>query len=120
MNVQTFDFKGAGVRTVEIDGEIHFVAKDVCDALGYFEVQSTLDKLDEDEHLISKITSSGQARDMKLVTESGLYTLIIRSPKKNPARHNGRTGYYQLITTIQFNQTASHHTCLGALYSGYR
>ncbi len=82
MNVQTFDFKGAGIRTVEIDGEIHFVAKDVCDALGYFEVQSTIDKLDEDEHLISKITSSGQARDMKLVTESGLYTLIIRSNKE--------------------------------------
>lgn len=69
MNLQTFDFKGAGIRTVEIDGEIHFVAKDICDALGYSDVTMTLQKLDEDEYLTQKVFGSGQAREMNLLTD---------------------------------------------------
>jgi len=33
-NIALFDYKNIQIRTVIIDGDIWFVAKDVCDALG--------------------------------------------------------------------------------------
>jgi prophage antirepressor-like protein len=35
MQLNTFTFEGASVRTVEIDGAPWFVAKDVAERLGY-------------------------------------------------------------------------------------
>ncbi|MEA3452450.1 MAG: Bro-N domain-containing protein [Bacteroidota bacterium] len=63
------------------DGSIWFVAKDVCDALGYTNVDSAVRKLDDDEKLNRKIYASGQNREMTTINESGLYTLILRSNK---------------------------------------
>ena len=40
--LQVFDYKGATVRTVEIDGDVWLVAKDVCDVLG---IQKTIKTL---------------------------------------------------------------------------
>jgi len=88
MNIIPFDFNDNMVRVVEQEAEFYFVAKDVCDILGYDNPTMALQKLDEDEHLTSKIFSSGQSRDMRAVTESGLYTLILRSnkPEAKPFR----------------------------------
>ncbi len=100
MNITNFDFNGNGIRAIEEDGEIYFVAKDVCDVLDYFEVQNTLDKLDDDEHLIRKIFSSGQMREMKLVTESGLYTLVVRSNKET-AKEFRRWVTHEVLPSIR-------------------
>ncbi len=78
-----FDFDSQEVRVVvDGDGEYFFVAKDVCDVLGYSDVSMTLEKLDEDEKLIRNFFSSGQDRDMHCIAESGLYTLIMHSNKE--------------------------------------
>ncbi len=43
-------------------------------------------KLDDDEKLVQKLFVSGQNRDMIIINESGLYTLIMRSNKPEAKR----------------------------------
>ncbi|MDD2651646.1 MAG: BRO family protein [Sulfurimonas sp.] len=88
MNITTFDFNDNMVRVVEQEKEFYFVAKDICDILGYEHITNVLEKLEDDEHLTVKILQSGQSREMRAVTESGLYTLILRSnkPEAKPFR----------------------------------
>ncbi len=81
MNVEVFEFKGAGIRTVEENGEILFMAKDVCNALGLENVTWALDGLDEDDLTSLKLKSGGQLREMKALTEPGIYALIFKSRK---------------------------------------
>lgn len=65
------------------NGKPWFIAKDVCDVLGLSNITEALRNLDGDE-LTSEILKSGnQGREMKLVSESGLYALVIRSNKPN-------------------------------------
>ena len=77
--LQVFDYNGSAVRTVEKDGEVWFVAKDVCDVLGYKNVTQTLDDhLDDDER---SIISIGRQGDTNIITESGVFALVLRSNK---------------------------------------
>lgn len=80
------NFKGCTVRTVMIGNMPWFVAKDVCEVLELSDVNKAVSKLDEDEKLIRKLFVSGQNRDMIIVNESGLYTLIMRSNKSEARR----------------------------------
>ncbi len=76
-----FDFRGSEVRVIDENGEPWFVAKDVCECLGLSDTNKALLKLDEDEKLTRKVFGSGQGRNMMVVSESGLYSLIFRSNK---------------------------------------
>jgi prophage antirepressor-like protein len=67
------------VRSLIIDSDPWFVAKDVCDILNLEDTNKALLKLDDDEKLTRKIFGSGQNRKMWCVSESGLYALIMRS-----------------------------------------
>ena len=49
-------------------------------------VMTALEKLDEDEKLTSKLLMSGQHREVNIINEPGLYTLIIRSNKPEAKR----------------------------------
>ena len=84
-DLQVFNFESRKVRVVLIDGEPWWVAKDVCEILGLDNVSMALERLEEDEKLISKILMSGQNRDVWMVNESGLYSLILR-PSKSDAK----------------------------------
>ena len=79
--LQVFNFEQSQVRIIEQNGEPWFVAKDVCDVLELSDVSMTTSKLDDDEKLVQKLFVSGQNRDVITVSESGLYTLIMRSNK---------------------------------------
>ena len=69
------------VRVVMRDGDPWFVAKDVCDCLELTNVSKACQTLDEDEKGITKSYTLGGSQDMTLISESGLYTLIMRSNK---------------------------------------
>lgn len=89
--LQVFTYKGKEVRTTEIDGETWFVAKDVCDILEIVNHRDTVAKcLDEDEKRVSPIStpSNGGYSDITLISEAGLYTLLMRSnkPEAKPFR----------------------------------
>ena len=64
-----------------VESSLLFVAKDVCEVLELSDVSMSVAKLDDDEKLVQKLFVSGQNRDMIIVNESGLYTLIMRSNK---------------------------------------
>lgn len=76
-----FDYGGKTVRTINFNDHHWFIAKDVCDSLGISRTSDGIEKLDDDEKLMRKISASGQNREMWIVNESGLYNLIFRSNK---------------------------------------
>lgn len=68
------------VRTVEIGGEPWFVGKDVADILGYTNTAKAIrDHVDDEDKLTERIVLSGQSREMYIINESGLYSLILSS-----------------------------------------
>ena len=69
------------VRTVIIKGEPWFVLADVCKALEISNSRMVASRLDSDELMSVKLTSGGQRREMTVVSESGLYAVILRSDK---------------------------------------
>ena len=80
--LQIFTYNNAQVRTVEKNGEPWFVLKDVCDILGLSSPHKVADRLDEDErNLIPLVDSLGKKQEMTVISESGLYNVILRSDK---------------------------------------
>lgn len=69
------------VRVVERNGEPWFVAKDVCECLELGNPRSSLALLDEDEKGVHSVDTPGGKQEMTIVSEPGLYSLIIRSRK---------------------------------------
>lgn len=79
--LQIFNYESKEVRTVEVNGEVWFVAKDLCDTLGLENVSAAVNRLDEDEKLVLKLLISGQNRDSLVINESGAFSLILTSTK---------------------------------------
>lgn len=81
--IMTFQFSESkqSVRNLLIDQKPWFVGKDVCDILELQNSRQAVRELDDDEKLMYKLYTSGQNRKMWLVSESGLYALILRSNK---------------------------------------
>jgi len=68
------------IRTVEKDGQPWFVGKDVAETLGYSDAFGALKKhVDDEDKLICQIDSAGQKRDVTIINESGLYSLVLSS-----------------------------------------
>ncbi|MBU6098204.1 BRO family protein [Staphylococcus aureus] len=85
--LQTFNFEELPVRTLEVDGEPYFIGKDVADILGYANSRKTLsDHVDEEDKLTSQIATAGQNRNVTIINESGLYSLIFSSKLENAKR----------------------------------
>lgn len=72
------------VRTQLINDEPWFVGKDVSDLLGYSNSPKALkDHVDEEDKLTERIVMAGQNREVTIINESGLYSLIIKSKLPN-------------------------------------
>lgn len=69
------------VRTVQLDGEPWFVAKDVCTALDITRTDSALRALDDDEKGTHLVSTPGGRQKVSIVNEPGLYALIGQSRK---------------------------------------
>ncbi|HCX9484924.1 TPA: BRO family protein [Staphylococcus aureus] len=123
--LRTFNFEELPVRTLEVDGEPYFIGKDVADILGYTNSRKTLsDHVDEEDKLTSRIVTSGQNRNVTIINESGLYSLIFSSKLENAKRFKRwvtsevlpslrRTGTYQtkpLTTSEQIQLIAQGNT----------
>ena len=68
------------IRIVNISGEPWFVGKDVADALGYSDTDKAIrTHVDDEDKLTRQIGGSGQNRNMMIINESGLYSLILSS-----------------------------------------
>ena len=80
-DMQIFTYNSNEVRTVEMNGEPWFVLKDVCEVLGLTDTGRTAERLDPDELTRTTLVSGGQNREMFVINESGLYSVILRSDK---------------------------------------
>lgn len=81
--IQRFDFKGAALRTLtDENGEPWFVAKDACDILG-IDTNHLREALDDDEitNLRNSEVWNQPGRAPLIISEPGLYKLIMRSRK---------------------------------------
>ena len=110
------DFK---VRTFEdVDHEVWFVARDVCEVLELSDTSNTCARLDEDERMVRRLFVSSKMRDVLMVSESGLYSLIFTSRKPEARKFRKwvtaevlptirKTGHYELQDgTDQSNKSA--------------
>ena len=80
--IQLFNYGEHPVRTVVQNGQIWWVAKDVCNVLGYTNARDAISKhLDDDERMVSRIAtpSNGGYSDVNIINQSGLFCLILRS-----------------------------------------
>lgn len=68
------------IRTIEQNNEVWFVGKDVADALGYERADNAIrNHVDNEDKLMHQISASGQNRNMVIINESGLYSLVLSS-----------------------------------------
>lgn len=78
-------------RVIDHNGEPWFVLAEVCKKLGIVNTGDAASSLDEDERMTIGITDSqkgtrGGARQMTIINESGLYSLVLRSRKPEAKR----------------------------------
>ena len=72
------------VRVVEQGGEPWFIGKDVAEILGYSNTPKAIrDHVDDEDKLAERIVLSGQTREVAIINESGLYSLILSSKMPN-------------------------------------
>ena len=74
-------YKEHPVRIVDRGGEPWFVVKDVCAVLEIAKVDSAIRSLDEDEKDAHSMSTLGGDQEMSIVSEAGLYSLVLRSRK---------------------------------------
>ena len=86
-SIQLFNYGENPVRIIQDDnGEVWFVAKDVCDILDIKNVTDAISTLDDDEKMTLDLSEShskkrGGAQSMNVINESGFYTLVFKSIK---------------------------------------
>ena len=77
-----FAYQGQSVRTVAIDGEPWFVAKDVAEILGYVWAGSaTIRHVPEEWKGVNSVPTPYGVQEMALLSEQGLYFFLGRSDK---------------------------------------
>ena len=85
--LQIFNYEGNRVRTVQRDGEPWWVLKDVCAVLGLTTPARVAERLEVDEvsqtHIIDAM---GRKQATTIISEAGLYSVILRSDKPEARR----------------------------------
>jgi hypothetical protein len=83
MKVTAFTFGKTTVRAIVEDGQSWFVASDICTALDIQNATQALNRLDEEERSMLNIGRQGETN---IISESGLYSLILGSRKTEAKR----------------------------------
>lgn len=110
--LEVFRYSDREVRTVSVGGEVWFVLADICGVLGVANVGNVAARLDEADIRQTDISSGGQRRAVTIVSESGMYEVVIRSDKPEARRFRWwvthevipairRTGTYTVETPEQ-------------------
>lgn len=78
--LQIFNYNDQEIRTIEKDGTVWWVLADVCRVLGVKNTTDVAKRLDDDE--VTRFNLGGLSGESWIVSEPGLYNVIIRSDKK--------------------------------------
>ena len=96
--ITPFNFGSNIVRVVSRNNDPWFIANDVCKALGYSNTSKAIaDHLDDDERYNESLDRGGS---LLLISESGLYALILRS-RKPEARKFAKWVTSEVLPTIR-------------------
>lgn len=98
--VEQFTYGNLPVRTVMVDGEPWFVVADVCRVLGIGKANDAVRGLDDDERGTDSIRTPSGMQEMLICSESGLFSLILRS-RKPEARAFRRWVTHDVLPTIR-------------------
>ncbi|MBR0252667.1 MAG: phage antirepressor KilAC domain-containing protein [Synergistaceae bacterium] len=115
-NLQIFNYQSKNVRTLKKDGQVWFVAKDVCDVLELTNAREAIKSLDDDERNTVRISDGIQKNrgnpNVNLISESGVYALVFRSNKpeaKNFARWVRKEVLPQIMHTGSYSWNTRNH-----------
>jgi anti-repressor protein len=97
---KVFDYQGKQVRTVIVNDEPWFVAKDVCEVLEIGNPTDAMKRLDEDEVALVSIEGIPGGVPVNAVTESGLYSLVLGS-RKPEAKQFKRWVTHEILPAIR-------------------
>ena len=75
------DEKHTKFRVIDQDGEPWFILAEVCRELGISNSSDWAARLDDDEKGVAEIETPGGAQKLRIINESGLYSIILRSNK---------------------------------------
>lgn len=118
-------YQGNSIRTIEREGELWWVAADVLTVLDLD--RKALERLDDDEKGVNSIHTLGGQQEMTVISEAGLYSLIMCSRKpeakafKRWVTHEvlpsiARTGSYDAPANCNF--LTGKAMVLAAVYEG--
>lgn len=81
LSPSVFAFHNHSVRIIVRDGEPWFVASDVATALGYRDASNAARHLKDQQKGTHNLSTLGGDQKVTVITESGLYKLVLRSRK---------------------------------------
>ena len=99
-NLQVFSYEGKEVRTIAKSGEPWWVLKDVCEVLELSNSRMVAERLDEDEKGVSIVDTLGGKQELTVISESGLYNVILLS-RKPEARKFKRWVTHEVLPSIR-------------------
>ena len=113
-DITPFNFGTHPVRVITRNGQPWFVASDICQALGYSNTSKAIgDHLDADERsteLVPRTPNDSLGVPTNIISESGLYALVLRS-RKPEARKFAKWVTSEVLPTIrktgQYQQPAA-------------
>jgi anti-repressor protein len=80
-NLTIFKYQARKVRIITQNGETWFVAKDICDIIGLSDTNKALLALEPTEKGTNLIPTPGGEQSLCIISEPGLYRLLMRSDK---------------------------------------
>ncbi|RCW73839.1 BRO-N domain-containing protein [Pseudorhodoferax soli] len=78
-SITPFKFDGASVRVIDIDGEPHFVGKDVAEALGYGDPTTAIRSHCKGVQKLHPLQTAGGRQDVRVLAEPDVLRLIVAS-----------------------------------------
>ena len=84
-SIFSFESHQINVR-IDEHGDPWFIASEICSALGIRNPRDAVSRLDEDEKGVAKTDTLGGAQEVSTISESGLYSAILRSRKPEAKR----------------------------------
>ena len=99
--LRIFNYNDAQIRTVEINGELWFVGKDVAEVLGYKNTKDAISRhVDIEDKRGSRFPTPSGEQEFVIINESGLYSLILSS-KLSSAKEFKRWVTSEVIPSIR-------------------
>lgn len=106
--IQVFNFKGEDVRVVHQDGQVWFIAKDICDYFGDTNRSRTMQGLSEDEKGYTQMTTPGGVQSIAIVNESGLYAMLFAMQPEKARGVSDDYIAYRHLRISEFKRWVTH------------